>query len=33
MIKFADTAADFYARTGDTSALVAAVRASQLIGR
>jgi hypothetical protein len=33
VIKFADTAADVYARTGDTAALAAAVRATQLIGR
>ena len=33
VIKFADTAADVYARTGNTSALAAAVRAAQLIGR
>ena len=33
VIKFADTAADVYARTGNTRALAAAVRAAQLIGR
>ena len=33
MIKFADTAADVYARTGDRAALAAAVRAAQLIDR
>jgi hypothetical protein len=33
VIKFADTAADVYGRTGDTEALAAAVRASQLIAR
>jgi hypothetical protein len=33
VIKFADTAADVYARTGNTDALAAAVRAAQLIGR
>jgi hypothetical protein len=33
VIKFADTAADVYARTGNTDALAAAVRATQLIGR
>jgi hypothetical protein len=33
VIKFADTAADVYARSGNTSALAAAVRAAQLIGR
>jgi hypothetical protein len=33
VIKFADTAADVYGRTGNTSALAAAVRAAQLIGR
>jgi hypothetical protein len=33
VIKFADTAADVYARTGNTSALAAAVRAAQLISR
>jgi hypothetical protein len=31
LIKFADTAADVYARTGDRDALAAAVRATQLI--
>jgi hypothetical protein len=33
VIKFADTAADVYARTGDRDALAAAVRATQLIDR
>ena len=33
MIKFADTAADVYARTGDTAALAAAVHAATLIPR
>jgi hypothetical protein len=33
VIKFADTAADVYARTRNTDALAAAVRATQLIGR
>ena len=33
VIKFADTAADVYARTGNADALAAAVRAAQLIGR
>jgi hypothetical protein len=33
VIKFADTAADVYARTGNRDALAAAVRATQLIGR
>ena len=33
VIKFADTAADVYARTGDPDALAAAVRAAQLIDR
>jgi hypothetical protein len=33
VIKFADTAADVYARTGSADALAAAVRATQLIGR
>jgi len=33
VIKFADTAADGYARTGDPSALRAAIRATHLIGR
>jgi hypothetical protein len=33
VIKFADTAADVYARTGDPDALATAVRAAQLIGR
>jgi hypothetical protein len=33
VIKFADTAADVYARTGDAGALAAAVRATQLIER
>ena len=33
VIKFADTAADVYARTGHADALAAAVRATQLIGR
>jgi hypothetical protein len=33
VIKFADTAADVFARTGDTDALAAAVRATQLIDR
>ncbi len=33
VIKFADTAADVYARTGNTDALAAAARATQLIGR
>jgi len=32
VIKFADTAADVYARTGNRDALAAAVRATQLIG-
>ncbi len=32
VIKFADTAADVYARTGNSHALAAAVRAAQLIG-
>jgi len=33
VIKFADTAADVFERTGDTEALAAAVRASELIAR
>jgi hypothetical protein len=33
VIKFADTASDVYARTGNADALAAAVRATQLIGR
>jgi hypothetical protein len=33
VIKFADTAADVYARTGNASALAAAIRAAQLISR
>jgi questin oxidase-like protein len=33
VIKFADTATDVYARTGNTDALAAAIRAAQLIGR
>jgi hypothetical protein len=33
VIKFADTAADVFARTGDAEALAAAVRATQLIDR
>jgi hypothetical protein len=33
VIKFADTAADVYERTGDTEALAAAVRAAELIAR
>jgi hypothetical protein len=33
VIKFADTAADVYARTGDHDALAAAIRAAELIGR
>jgi hypothetical protein len=33
VIKFADTAADVYARTGNADALAAAFRATQLIGR
>jgi hypothetical protein len=33
VIKFADTAADVYSRTGDRGALAAAIRAAQLIGR
>jgi hypothetical protein len=33
VIKFADTAADVYARTGNPSALQAAIRATHLIGR
>lgn len=33
VIKFADTASDVYARTGNTDALAAAVRATQLISR
>ena len=33
VIKFADTAADVYARTGDRNALAAAIRAAELIGR
>jgi hypothetical protein len=33
VIKFADTAADVYARTGDRDALAAAIRATQLIDR
>ncbi|MBO0816040.1 MAG: hypothetical protein J2P30_12985, partial [Actinobacteria bacterium] len=33
VIKFADTAADVYARTGSTDALAAAVRATQLVSR
>jgi hypothetical protein len=33
VIKFADTAADVYTRTGNNDALAAAVRAAQLIGR
>ena len=33
VIKFADTAADVYARTGNADALAAAVRAAQLIAR
>jgi hypothetical protein len=32
VIKFADTAADAYARTGNPDALAAAVRAADLIG-
>jgi hypothetical protein len=33
VIKFADTAADVYARTGNADALAAAVRATQLVSR
>jgi len=33
VIKFADTATDVYARTGNPAALAAAIRATQLIGR
>jgi hypothetical protein len=33
VIKFADTAADVYARTGNADALAAAIRATQLIAR
>ena len=33
VIKFADTAADVYARTGNPGALAAAIRATQLIDR
>ncbi len=33
VIKFADTAADVYARTGNHDALAAAIRAARLIGR
>jgi len=33
VIKFADTAADIYTRTGNPDALAAAVRATQLIER
>ncbi len=33
VIKFADTAADVYARTGRRDALAAAIRATRLIGR
>ena len=33
MIKFADTAADVYARTGNAAALAAAVHAANLIPR
>jgi hypothetical protein len=33
MIKFADTAADSYGPTGNTDALTAALRATQLISR
>jgi len=33
VIKFADTAADVYARTGNPAALAAAVRAAELIPR
>jgi hypothetical protein len=33
VIKFADTAADVYARTGNPGALAAAIRATRLIGR
>jgi hypothetical protein len=33
VIKFADTAADVYTRTGNTGALAAAVRATRLIDR
>jgi hypothetical protein len=33
VIKFADTATDVYARTGNGDALAAAIRATQLIGR
>ncbi|MBO0809506.1 MAG: hypothetical protein J2P32_14505, partial [Actinobacteria bacterium] len=33
VIKFADTAADVYARTGRSEALAAAVRATRLVGR
>jgi hypothetical protein len=33
VIKFADTAADVYARTGNSDALVAALRAADLIER
>ena len=33
VIKFADTAADVYTRTGSTDALAAAIRAARLIDR
>jgi hypothetical protein len=33
VIKFADTAADVYARTGNSDVLAAAIRATQLISR
>jgi hypothetical protein len=33
VIKFADTAADVYARTGNSDALVAALRGADLIER
>lgn len=33
VIKFADTATDVYARTGNGDALAAAIRATRLIGR
>jgi hypothetical protein len=33
VIKFADTAADVFARTGNPGALAAAIRATQLIER
>jgi hypothetical protein len=33
VIKYADTAVDVYARTGDVDALAAVIRAADLIGR